>query len=307
MTGGDDHLTAYYASLTNIELLERCSGELTDVARGIAEAELRLRGLDSTAQRASPAPEASLVASSPSASSTDTMPEADDDLVIVAHDLTPTAATLIREHLEGNGLDAIVTDAHLGGLFGWSLTGANVRVARSDEPSAREMIAAFEESLRSSAIAEDHPQEDSVTPTADSQQEDTSGLRTFRHYHHPGKNTILIVKDGFSWGAFIFGPLWFLVHRLWFVALVTMVLSIAGQTFFMSRLPYGASDIGFWLFFLTYWALWILIGKVANALLSADIEARGYVLQSVVRAANATDARYASSCTAKDDALTPMA
>ncbi len=45
---------------------------------------------------------------------------------------------------------------------------------------------------------------------------------------HPGSATIL--PEGFSWGAFLFGPLWFLFHGLWLSAilLVLLYMAIAG-------------------------------------------------------------------------------
>ncbi|MTW15821.1 DUF2628 domain-containing protein [Rhodoplanes serenus] len=42
---------------------------------------------------------------------------------------------------------------------------------------------------------------------------------------------VQLVPDGFSWGAFLFGPLWMLWHRLWLVLLgwlaVTAALAVA--------------------------------------------------------------------------------
>ena len=298
MSSGDDHLTAYYASLTNAELLERCSHELTEVARNIAAAEIRLRGLEPPEEAASTAP---------ADSEADAATDVGDEQVIVAHDLSPTAAALIRDYLGNNGLRAVVTDANFGNLFGGALTGANVRVAKTDEHAAREMIAAFEAGSHDDADAESPPPDNADAAVEDTRIESPRRLRTFRRYQHPSGNKIMIVKEGFSWGAFIFGPLWFLVHRLWFVALVTTALSIGGQTFFVSRLISGRGAALYWLFGLAYWALWILIGRIANGLLCAEIEARGYVLDSVVRAANATDARYESSCVTTSNEQAPPA
>jgi hypothetical protein len=36
----------------------------------------------------------------------------------------------------------------------------------------------------------------------------------------------LLVREGFSWGAFFFGPLWALAHRLWLVAVAWLVLVV---------------------------------------------------------------------------------
>jgi hypothetical protein len=43
------------------------------------------------------------------------------------------------------------------------------------------------------------------------------------------------VRDGFSWGAFIFGPLWMLRHKLWLAFVVYMLIAGAG-TFAAMRL-----------------------------------------------------------------------
>jgi hypothetical protein len=32
------------------------------------------------------------------------------------------------------------------------------------------------------------------------------------------------IRDGFSWGAFLFGPLWMLRHRLWLVLLLYLIV-----------------------------------------------------------------------------------
>jgi hypothetical protein len=49
------------------------------------------------------------------------------------------------------------------------------------------------------------------------------------------------VRDGFSWGAFVFGPLWMLRHRMW-LSLLLYVLIVGGLVFAMTRmrLPDGA-------------------------------------------------------------------
>lgn len=43
--------------------------------------------------------------------------------------------------------------------------------------------------------------------------------------HTPDRDAVL-VKEGFSWPAFFFGPLWALYHRMWFTALGLFALSI---------------------------------------------------------------------------------
>src|SRR4051794_4469392 len=45
----------------------------------------------------------------------------------------------------------------------------------------------------------------------------------------------VFVRDGFSWAAFLFGPLWMLRHRMW-LALVVYVALMAGVNFGLRRL-----------------------------------------------------------------------
>ena len=37
----------------------------------------------------------------------------------------------------------------------------------------------------------------------------------------------VLVREAFSWGAFLFGPLWLLAHRLWLAALLWFVAAAA--------------------------------------------------------------------------------
>jgi len=48
------------------------------------------------------------------------------------------------------------------------------------------------------------------------------------------------VRDGFSWGAFLFGPLWMIFRRLWLVLIVYVVL-IAALTVGLAKLPFGGA------------------------------------------------------------------
>jgi hypothetical protein len=47
------------------------------------------------------------------------------------------------------------------------------------------------------------------------------------------------VRDGFSWGAFLFGPLWMIFRRLWLVLIIYLVV-IAALTIGLARLPFAA-------------------------------------------------------------------
>src|SRR5262249_58041282 len=51
------------------------------------------------------------------------------------------------------------------------------------------------------------------------------------------------VRDGFSWGAFLLGPLWMIFRRLWLVLLIYLVV-IAALTFGLARLPVAGDVFG---------------------------------------------------------------
>ena len=47
----------------------------------------------------------------------------------------------------------------------------------------------------------------------------------------------VLVREGFSWGALLFGPLWLAVHRAWIAA----VLALAASVLIVVRSPRTAS------------------------------------------------------------------
>src|SRR5215470_7904706 len=50
------------------------------------------------------------------------------------------------------------------------------------------------------------------------------------------------VRDGFSWGAFLFGPLWMIFRRLWLVLIIYLVV-IAALTVGLAKLPIGGAAV----------------------------------------------------------------
>jgi hypothetical protein len=52
-----------------------------------------------------------------------------------------------------------------------------------------------------------------------------------------------ILKDGFSWGALIFGPFWLLYRRLWLAALIWIVLEGAFIWLVLPHVPADASAL----------------------------------------------------------------
>ena len=55
-------------------------------------------------------------------------------------------------------------------------------------------------------------------------------MRIYTAHLRPGREPVL-VREGFSWGAFLFGPLWLVAYRAWIAAaLVVAALLLAGST-----------------------------------------------------------------------------
>jgi hypothetical protein len=52
-------------------------------------------------------------------------------------------------------------------------------------------------------------------------------VRTFTLQVPPHHAEPIVLAEGFSWGAFIFGPLWFLWHGLWVSALMLLAVELA--------------------------------------------------------------------------------
>ncbi len=80
-----------------------------------------------------------------------------------------------------------------------------------------------------------------------------------------------LVPEGFSWGAFLFGPLWLLACAAWIPA----VFQAAAYAVIASVLPGDAGlAAGF--------GLAVLVGFSGNDLVSWSLGLRGYVLSAVV-------------------------
>jgi glycerol-3-phosphate acyltransferase PlsY len=69
----------------------------------------------------------------------------------------------------------------------------------------------------------------------------------------------LLLRDGFAWGACLFGGFWLLFHRLWFAALAWIV------TFYASRYVSLASIVAA---FVLPAAAWVLGAPTAFAILA---------------------------------------
>lgn len=89
----------------------------------------------------------------------------------------------------------------------------------------------------------------------------------------------VLVREGFSWGALLFGPLWFAAHRAWIAA----ALSLAAVILIVFLAKDGVSAI-----LLT--ALVVLFGLSGHDLRRWSLDHRGYLLSQVVTARDELEA-----------------
>ena len=89
----------------------------------------------------------------------------------------------------------------------------------------------------------------------------------------------ILVREGFSWGALFFGPLWLAVHRAW----IATVLTLAASVLIVVLAPGDAATA-----LLT--ALILLLGLSGNDLRRWSLDHRGYLLAQVVVARDELEA-----------------
>jgi hypothetical protein len=93
----------------------------------------------------------------------------------------------------------------------------------------------------------------------------------------------MVVRDGFSWRAFAFGPLWMLRHRMWLVLTLYIVLIFALVLGMAAlRLP-GIVQ------FIAVFLVSVLIGLESGSLRRWTYLRRGWRDLGIVTAANAED------------------
>jgi hypothetical protein len=89
----------------------------------------------------------------------------------------------------------------------------------------------------------------------------------------------VLVREGFSWGALCFGPLWLAAHRVW----VPAVLSLAAFVLIVVLTDGGLAAA-------LLIAMVVLIGLSGHDLRRWSLDHRGYVLSQVVTARDELDA-----------------
>jgi hypothetical protein len=89
----------------------------------------------------------------------------------------------------------------------------------------------------------------------------------------------VLVREGFSWGALLFGPLWLATHRAWIAAALTLAAFV---------LIIVLTDGGLAAALLI--ALVMLLGLSGHDLRRWSLDHRGYLLAQVVAARDELDA-----------------
>lgn len=83
----------------------------------------------------------------------------------------------------------------------------------------------------------------------------------------------VLVREGFSWGALFFGPLWLAAHRAWIAAAITL----AAYVLLAALVPEPAG-------FILALGLTLILGLTGNDLRRWALEHRGYLLVHVLAA-----------------------
>ena len=100
-------------------------------------------------------------------------------------------------------------------------------------------------------------------------------MRIFTAYTRP-KSPPVLIREGFSWGAFIFGPLWLLANQAW----LATILSVCAYALIALSPLHGFNP-------LCSFALSFLIGLFGRDIRRWSLERGGYVLAHVVAAPDA--------------------
>ncbi len=103
-------------------------------------------------------------------------------------------------------------------------------------------------------------------------------MRFWTAHIRPGTAPVL-VREGFSWGALLFGPVWLAAHRAWIAAVLTLVGFVL--IIVLANDGVGAALLA---------ALVVLLGLSGHDLRRWSLDRRGYLLAQVVVARNELEA-----------------
>jgi hypothetical protein len=112
---------------------------------------------------------------------------------------------------------------------------------------------------------------------------------------NPAEPELAFLRDGFSWLAFLFPPLWLLWHRLWVEAVATFAVLLAGTALEEAGgLAAGATMVSL--------LVSIFIGLEGRGLRIAAFQRRGWQVWGVVEADSEDDAETRFAAEADEDA-----
>ena len=97
--------------------------------------------------------------------------------------------------------------------------------------------------------------------------------------HIPKSRAPVLVREGFSWGALFFGPVWLAVHRAWIAAVLSLVGTVLIVVLANGRCL-AALLVG----------LMLLLGLTGHDLRRWSLDHRGYLLAQVIAARDELEA-----------------
>jgi len=127
-----------------------------------------------------------------------------------------------------------------------------------------------------------------------------SGAKTYQIYRNPKRlPAVVAVKKGFSWSAFLIGPLWFLLNGMWLTFLLSVSFTWGAPLAIQSlESPSISNAAGLQsLVSAACFAIWVFTGTVANFLLGEELKRKGYEAGPSVRARSVGEAIDASRAT----------
>jgi Protein of unknown function (DUF2628) len=119
-------------------------------------------------------------------------------------------------------------------------------------------------------------------------------VRTYTVHDKPGRPPVL-VREGFSWGALVLGPVWLAARGAWIPAALALLGFMA-----IAVLTRGAAEAALWA------GLAVLLGVAGHDLRRWALRLHGYALVHVV-AARDRDAALARLLTGRPDMAAALA
>ena len=118
-------------------------------------------------------------------------------------------------------------------------------------------------------------------------------MKTFYLYKNLTRQpAIVAVKKGFSWSAFLIGPLWFLLNGMWLTFLLSVSFTWGAPLLIRAfESPTSLSNAIVQLLVIgAFFAIWFFTGIVANFLLGEELKHKGYELLGSAQAMSTGEA-----------------